>query len=102
MRRRESYDPSVPGSRDAAIARLERDVFRVWLAEVTGSVIGELVEQPLMRTALKSGQNDQFGTYVWLHWGYIAQLPPGEYVAVAQLPNGRLTSNRLIVTPAGG
>ena len=99
--RRESYDLSVPGSRAAAISRLERDVFRVWLAEVTGSVIGELVEQPLMRTALKSGQNDQFGTYVWLQWGYIVQLPPGEYVTVAQLPGGRLTSNRFIVTSAG-
>ena len=99
--RRESYDPSVPGGRDAAIARLERDVFRVWIAEETGGGIGELVEQPLMRTALKSGQNDQFGTYVWLQWGYITQLPAGEYLTVTQLPNGRLTSNRLIITPAG-
>ena len=90
----------MPGSREAAISRLESDVFRVWLGEANG-VIGELVEQPLMRTALKSGQNDQFGTYVWLQWGYIVRLPPGEYVTVAQLPGGRLTSNRFIVTPAG-
>jgi hypothetical protein len=98
--RRESYDPSLGGSRDAAISRLESGVFRVWIAEVTESGMGELVEQPLMRTAVKSARDEQFGTHVWLQWGYITQLPAGEYVTVTQLPNGRTTSNRLIITPA--
>ena len=53
-----------------------------------------------MRTALKSGKNDQFGTYVWVQWGFITQLRPGEYLTVTQLPNGRVTSNRLVITPA--
>jgi hypothetical protein len=99
--RRESYDPSVEGSRDAASSRLEGEAFRVWIAELTETGIGELVDRPLMRTALKSGKNDQFGTYVWVQWGYITQLPPGEYLTLSQSPNGRVTSNRLIITPAG-
>jgi hypothetical protein len=96
--RRQSYDPSVEGSRDVAIARLEAGVPRVWIAEVTASGTGDLVEQTVMRTGVKSGQNEQFGTYVWLQNGYITQLPAGEYVTVAHLADGRVTSNRLVIT----
>jgi hypothetical protein len=78
---------ALGGSRDQAVSRLASEVFRAWIAEVTGSGVGELVEQQLMRTAVKSGGNDQFGTYVWLQWGFITQLAAGEYVTVAQLPN---------------
>ncbi|HET7236914.1 MAG TPA: hypothetical protein VFK59_10845 [Actinomycetota bacterium] len=78
------YDPSLEGSRDAAIALLEAETLQTWIAEVTASGIGELVEQPLMRTALKSGSNDQSGSYVWVQWGLITRLPPGEYVSVTE------------------
>lgn len=100
--RRESYDVSLEGSRDAAIARLQAETHRTWIAKVTASGIGELVEQPLTRTALKSGENDQFGTYVWVQWGFITRLPPGEYLSVTEFTSPtrghRIWTVHLIIT----
>lgn len=57
-------------SREAAIADLELDVFRVWL---------DGVEQPLMATDYKGAVHPIFGLVVYRHHAFITQLPPGDY-----------------------
>ena len=74
-------------TRNEAIALLEGIEVRTWLAEVTEHGVGELVEQPLMTSAMKNVMADNFGfdLIVQRHWGFIAQLPAGEYVSVTEV-----------------
>ena len=78
------YDFKAAGvTRPAAIADIEMNVDRVWLAEVLpGGELGPLVEQPLMRTAYKDIQHLFFGQVVYQHRAFITQLPPGDYVSI--------------------
>ncbi len=84
------YDYKAAGvTRAEAIAEIEMVETRVWLAEVLpDGEAGELVEQPLMRTAYKNFIHDLFGLVVYQQRGFITQLPPGDYVStwVARLP----------------
>lgn len=67
---------------EEALAAIE---IRVWLAEVTEAGVGELVEQPVLKSAFKQAVTDRFGLALWRQWGFIAQLPPGEYVSVTEV-----------------
>ena len=63
------YDFKAAGvTRPAAIADIEMNVDRVWLAEVLpGGELGPLVEQPLMRTVYWDVQHVFFGQVVYQH-----------------------------------
>jgi hypothetical protein len=71
-------------SRAEAIAGIEPQVDRVWLAEATpdGTIIGPLVEQPLTYTAFKNVKHKELGLLVYQHRAFITQLPAGDYVSV--------------------
>ena len=77
------YDYVASGiTRAEAIAALELDRDRVWLAKVepNGS-LGPAVEQPLIRTAYTDWNHSIFGLTVWQHRAFIRRLPPGDYVS---------------------
>lgn len=67
---------------EEALAAIE---IRVWLAEVTEAGVGELVEQPVLKSAFKQAVTDRFGLVLWRQSGFITQLPPGEYVSVTEV-----------------
>jgi hypothetical protein len=70
-------------TRQDAIAEIEATDDRVWMAELgPAGEIGELVEQPLMRTSYKTIPHPVFGMTVYQQRAFITQLPPGEYVSV--------------------
>lgn len=69
-----------------AAAILDAIDVQIWLAEVTETGIGDFVEQPVMTSStLKHTMSDVFGFVLWRQWGFISQLPPGEYVSVAKV-----------------
>lgn len=77
------YDYVASGiTRAEAIAALELDTDRAWLAKVqpNGS-LGPAVEQSLMRTAYTDWNHSIFGVCVWQHRAFIRRLPPGDYVS---------------------
>jgi hypothetical protein len=58
---------------------------QVWLAEVTEGGVGPLVKQALMESALKQTMTEGPGLVLWKQWGFIAKLPPGEYMSVTEV-----------------
>jgi hypothetical protein len=72
-------------TRRQAVADLEAIEARVWLAPVLpdGS-IGELVEQQLRQTPVKTVPHTVFGKSVATQVAFIARLPAGDYVSVYQ------------------
>jgi hypothetical protein len=92
-------------ARSQGISEIEASQDRVWLAEVLpGGAIGELIEQPLVRSAYKNFVHSVFGLTVYQHRGFITQLPPGEYVSVWRssypgFPDDTATVH-LIITPS--
>jgi hypothetical protein len=58
---------------------------QIWLAEVTESGVGPLVQQAVMESAIKQTMTEGAGLVLWKQWGFIAKLPPGEYVSVAEV-----------------
>ncbi len=78
------YDYKAVGiPRSEAIAEIKLNNDRVLLAPVLpGGEIGALVEQPLQYSAFKDTHHPTFGRVVYQQVGFMAQLPPGEYVSV--------------------
>jgi hypothetical protein len=93
-------------SRAEAIAEIEMIVDRVWIATVApDGTRGELVEQPLIYTAFKNVISEEEGPLVYQQRGFIAQLPPGDYVTILVTsfpgePDGMATVS-LHIEPAG-
>jgi hypothetical protein len=71
-------------SRADAIAILEAIHVRTWLAEVTANGVGDLVERSLMESAIHNTMTAGFGLIVSRQWGFIDQLPAGEYVSFTE------------------
>lgn len=71
-------------SRAEAIDILKLIQVRTWLAKVTENEIGDLVEQPLMESAIDNSMTASFGLVVARQWGFIGQLPAGEYVSFTE------------------
>ena len=94
-------------SRPQAVAELETIHDRVWLAAVLpdGSV-GDLEEQPLMRTSYKDIMSGLLGLAVFQHRAFITQLAAGEYLSFWESTSPGLPDEsavvRLVITPAGG
>lgn len=72
-------------SSQQAAAILDAIEVRIWMAPVTEAGTGELVELAVLTSTLKQTQTDRLGLTVWRQWGFIAQLPPGEYVTVTKV-----------------
>jgi hypothetical protein len=93
-------------TRREAVAILEQIEVRTWLAEVTESGIGSPVEQSLIETPVKSTMTSSFGLLVAKQWGYITQLPAGEYVSTTEVDHpffGELSwTVEVFITPSGG
>lgn len=71
-------------SRQAA-AIVDAVEVEVSLARVTDAGIGEFVEQAVMTSTLKQTMTQRAGLVLWRQWGFISQLPPGEYVTVTKV-----------------
>ena len=88
--------PVIGMSRSDAVAELEGIEVRTWLAEVTNGQVGPLVAQPLMISATRGIvlKRQEIGKVVARTWGYITQLPAGEYRGVTEVrhadPNNHL------------
>ena len=97
--------------RREAVAELEGVEVRTWLAEVTNGQVGPLVEQPLMRSAIKNfvAHQEGLGPIAVQNWGFITQLPAGEYRSVTEVrhvdPDNHTWDSdwtvEFTVTPAG-
>lgn len=71
-----------------AIAMLERRQVRTWLAEITESGMGPLVEQQMMRSGFKNFMTRRLGLVVAQHWAFITRLPAGRYLSVTEVQEG--------------
>jgi hypothetical protein len=103
-----AFDPyrDFDTTRREAVTILEQIEVRTWLAEVTESGIGSPVEQSLIETPVKSTMTSRFGLVVAKQWGYITQLPAGEYVSTTEVDDpffGELSwTVEVFITPSGG
>jgi hypothetical protein len=71
------------GSHAEAVAGSEMVVSRLWLAEVApDGTRGELVEQPLVYTAVKNVVSKELGPIWYQQRGAVFHLPPGDYVSI--------------------
>lgn len=94
--------------RGDAVAELEGIEVRTWLAEVINGEVGPLIEQPLMISATKDVvlRQQDIGRVVMRSWGFITQLPAGEYRSVTEFrhpdPNNDADwTVEFTVTPSG-
>lgn len=79
--------PVIRTSRRDAVAELEGIQVRTWLAEVTNGQVGPLIAQPLMISATRDVvlRQQEIGKVAARTWGYITQLPAGEYRGVTEI-----------------
>jgi hypothetical protein len=67
---------------EAALAAID---VRIAVAEVTKAGVGELIPQPVLESAFKQTKTDGLGLILYKQFGFITQLPPGEYVSVTEV-----------------
>ena len=79
--------PVIGIPRSDAVAELEGIEVRTWLAKVTDGQVGPLIAQPLMISANKNVvlRQQEIGRVVMRSWGFITQLPAGEYRSVTEV-----------------